>query len=185
MEVEREVMDLHRALLMRDRVGAIYEGRVTSLVGSGVFVNVDDPFIDVLVRMESLGPDSYALDDEALRIIGQRSGDRIALGDSMMVIIEDVSILRRTVYGKRMLAPDERLTQKRERKVKRSGETMPLPEPGRGKGPKGPKGTKASKPFKGKKVSKPPKAAKGPKGPKVKNAQKSKKVKKSKKGKKG
>jgi ribonuclease R len=188
MEVEREVMDLHRALLMRDKVGSIYEGRVTSLVGSGVFVNVDDPFIDVLVRMESLGPDSYALDDEALRIIGQRSGDRIALGDPMMVIIEDVSILRRTIYGRRMLAPDERLEQKRDRKVKRSGETMPE---GRGKGAKGPgaaksgKGAKSAKPFKGKKVSKPPKAAKGPKGPKVKNAQKTKKVKKSKKGKRG
>ena len=78
-----------------------------------------------------------------------------------------MSILRRTVYGKRMLAPDDRLEQKRERKVRRSGETMPSPEAGRGKGTKGPKGTKAfkggkgDKPFKGKKVSKPPKAAKG------------------------
>jgi ribonuclease R len=178
-------MDLYRALFMRDKVGAIYEGRVTSLVGSGVFVNVDDPFVDVLVRMESLGPDSYALDDEALRIVGQRSGDRIALGDTMMVVVDDVSILRRTVYGRRMLAPDERLEQKRERKVKRSGETMPLPEAGRGKGTRSPKVGKASKPFKGKKVSKPPKAAKGAKGPKVKNAQKAKKAKKGKKSKKG
>ncbi|MEO5731831.1 MAG: RNB domain-containing ribonuclease, partial [Byssovorax sp.] len=181
MDIEREVMDLHRALLMRDRVGAIYEGRVTGLVGSGVFVNVDDPFIDVLVRMESLGPDSYALDDEALRVIGQRSGDRIALGDPMMVVIEDVSILRRTVYGRRMVSPEERLEKKRERKVKRSGETMGAT--GKGKGLKGPNGFKVPKgvKLKGAKVSK---AKKAPKGPKVKNAQKTKKVKKTK-GKRG
>lgn len=170
MEVEREVMDLHRALLMRDRVGEIYEGRVTSLVGSGVFVNVDDPFIDVLVRMESLGPDSYALDDEALRIVGQRSGERIALGDPMMVVIEDVSILRRTIYGRRMIGPDERLEKKRERKVKRSAETMPLG--GGGKGLKGPKGQKVSK---GKNVQKTKKVKPG----------KAKKAKKAKKGKRG
>ena len=181
MDIEREVMDLHRALLMRDRVGAIYEGRVTGLVGSGVFVNVDDPFIDVLVRMESLGPDSYALDDEALRVIGQRSGDRIALGDPMMVIIEDVSILRRTVYGRRLVSPEERLEKKRERKVKRSGETMGAT--GKGKGLKGPNGFKVPKgvKLKGAKVSR---AKKAPKGPKVKNAQKTKKLKKTK-GKRG
>ena len=170
MDVEREVMDLHRALLMRDRVGAIYEGRVTGLVGSGVFVNVDDPFIDVLVRMESLGPDSYALDDEALRVIGQRSGDRIALGDPMMVVIEDVSILRRTVYGRRMIGPEERLEKKRERKVKRSAETIPLG--GKGKGVKGPKGQKVSK---GKNVQKAKKV-------KPAKAKKAKKTKKSKRG---
>jgi ribonuclease R len=144
MDVEREVVDLYRALFMRSRVGAIYEGTVTGMVGSGVFVNVDDPFIDVLVRMEALGNDSYALDDEGLRVIGQRSGDRIALGDAMMVVIEDVSILRRTVYGRRMIAPDEREEKKRERKVKRRGETAAPPrgkKPERGKKGKAPKGS--------------------------------------------
>jgi ribonuclease R len=122
MDIEREVVDLHRALLMRTRLGEIHEGTVLGLVGTGVFVNVGDPFIDVLVRMESLGPDSYGLDDEGLRVIGQRSGDRIALGDPMLVQIEDVSILRRTVYGRRLVEEEEE--QKRKpRRVKRSGAT--------------------------------------------------------------
>jgi ribonuclease R len=120
MEVEREVVDLHRALLMQSHLGRIFEGTVTSLVGSGVFVNVDDPFVDVLVRLESLGPDRYELDDERLRVIGARSGDRIALGDRMMVAIEDVSILRRTVYGRR-LPPDEQPERRRpKREVKKT-----------------------------------------------------------------
>src|SRR4029453_6554265 len=34
MEIEREVVDLDRALMMRGRIGAIYEGVVTALVGS-------------------------------------------------------------------------------------------------------------------------------------------------------
>ena len=132
MEIEREVVDLHRALLMRSRVGAIFEGTVTGLVGTGVFVNVDDPFIDVLVRMESLGADRYELDDERLRVIGARSGDRIALGDRMRVQIEDVSVLRRTVYGRRLHEADERREKRPRREVKRTGSTGKGPQPGAG-----------------------------------------------------
>lgn len=125
MDIEREVVDLHRALLMRSHLGRIYEGTVTSLVGSGVFVNLDDPFVDVLVRMESLGPDRYELDDEKLRVIGVRSGDRIALGDRMRVEIEDVSVLRRTVYGKRVAGTEDGPAEKRraKREVKKTKST--------------------------------------------------------------
>jgi ribonuclease R len=127
MEVEREIVDLHRALLMQSHLGRVYEGTVTGMVGTGVFVSVDQPFVDVLVRMESLGPDRYELDDEKLRVIGARSGDRIAIGDTMRVQIEDVSILRRTVYGKRM-APSEQPDEaegpvRAKRKVRRTGVT--------------------------------------------------------------
>jgi ribonuclease R len=124
MVIEREVVDLYRALYMRDHIGQILEGTVTGIVGTGVFVNVDEPFVDVLVRMESLGPDRYEIDDENLRVIGVTSGDRIALGDRMMVVIDDVSILRRTVYGRRMLDPEERREKKRtKREVKRTAKT--------------------------------------------------------------
>ncbi|MEJ7734137.1 MAG: VacB/RNase II family 3'-5' exoribonuclease, partial [Polyangiaceae bacterium] len=47
MDVEREVVDLYRCLLMRSHIGAFYEGTVTALVGSGLFVNIDEPFVDV------------------------------------------------------------------------------------------------------------------------------------------
>jgi ribonuclease R len=141
MEIEREVVDLHRALLMRSHIGRIYEGTVTSLVGTGVFVNLDDPFVDVLVRMESLGADRYELDDERLRVVGTRSGDRIALGDKLLLEIEDVSVLRRTVYGRRIVDPDarpsvpgEKTPEKRpKRQVKRSGETVNRGKADRGK----------------------------------------------------
>jgi ribonuclease R len=135
MEVEREVVDLHRALFMRNRVGEILEGTVTGLVGSGVFVQIDDPFIDVLVKTEALGKDDYEIDDEGLRMVGRRSGDRIALGDAMLLEIEDVAILRRTVYGRRIASPDaERPKKRRESKGKRERPTKQKKQaPPRGK----------------------------------------------------
>jgi len=105
MEIEREVVDLYRALLMREHIGETLEGGVTALVGSGVFVALDDPFVEVLVRFEGMGPDRYELAEDELSVVGSRSGDAISLGDRMTVIIEDVAILRRTVYARRVV-PD-------------------------------------------------------------------------------
>ncbi|MGZ5970570.1 MAG: RNB domain-containing ribonuclease, partial [Polyangiales bacterium] len=102
MDVEREVVDLHRALLMRSHINETFEGAVSALVGSGAFVAIDAPYVDVLVRYESMGNEPYELDDEGLAAIGQRSGDTIRLGDRMAVRIEDVSIERRTVFGTRL-----------------------------------------------------------------------------------
>jgi ribonuclease R len=99
MEVEREVVDLYRALYMRGRLGETFEGTVTGVVGSGCFVTLDDPFVEVLVSAEAMGRDAYVLDDERLRFVGQRSGDTLGLGDRAVVTVEDVSLLRRTVYA--------------------------------------------------------------------------------------
>jgi ribonuclease R len=105
MRVERDVVDLYRALFMRDSVGDMFAGTISSIVGSGIFVTLEDPFVDVLVRSESLGGDAFAADDDGLAMIGVRSGERLGLGDSMMVQIEDVSIARRTIYGRRVVLP--------------------------------------------------------------------------------
>jgi ribonuclease R len=101
MEVERAIVDLYRTFLMKDHVGERFEGTVTAVVGSGIFVQLDSPFVDVLVRLEDLGGDNWEVDDDALRVIAPRSGDVVALGDRLVVEITDAAILRRTVYAKR------------------------------------------------------------------------------------
>jgi ribonuclease R len=103
MDVEREVVDLYRTLLMRDRLGDTLEGTVTALVGSGVYVSLDSPFVDVLVRFEGLGPDRYEASEDEISVVGVRSGDTISLGDRMLVTIEDVAVLRRTTYARRVV----------------------------------------------------------------------------------
>ena len=70
------------------------------------------------------------IDDERLRVIGTRSGDRIALGDRMRVTVDDVSVLRRTVYGRRVVEAEEARAKRPKREVKRTGKTA-----GRGKAP--------------------------------------------------
>jgi ribonuclease R len=103
MDVEREVVDLYRAVLMRDHIGEEYEGTVTGVIGTGVFVALDAPFVDVLVRLEGLGSDRYEFAESDLSIIGSQSGESITLGDRMRVRVDDVSILRRQITASRVI----------------------------------------------------------------------------------
>jgi ribonuclease R len=114
MEVEREVVDLYRAVLMQTRIGQRFEGTVTALVGSGIFVALDAPFVDVLVRFEDCGQERFELDDEGLRAVAKRSGEAIQLGDRMTLDVIDVSILRRAVYGKRVVGEEDLASKRRD-----------------------------------------------------------------------
>ena len=102
LQAEREVVDVYRCLLMQDKIGQVYEARVSGMAGSGFYAQIDEPFVDVLVRFESMGPDRYVASDDGLSMVGQRSQDRITLGDRLTLVIEDVGLARRTVFGRRV-----------------------------------------------------------------------------------
>ena len=124
VDVEREVLDLYRCLFMRDKVGEIYEGVVTGLSGSGLFVSLEAPFVDVMIRLEALGPDHYQVTEDELGVVGTRSGDTVRLGDRVTLRIDDVAVLRRTVYGARQYVDEE------PRRSRRRGSGGPGPKKG-------------------------------------------------------
>src|SRR4029077_6307968 len=97
MEVEREGIDLYRAFFLRDRIGDVFEGVISGVAGFGVFVVVDDPFVEGLVRVEALSDDYYVFDEPSCRLVGRRSGRTFALGDSVKVEVQSVSVVRRKV----------------------------------------------------------------------------------------
>jgi ribonuclease R len=97
MEVEREVIDLYRAFFLRDRIGDVFDGTISGVMGFGVFVVIDDPFVEGLVRMEALSDDYYVFDEPACRLVGRRSGRAFALGDTIKVEVQSVSVVRRKI----------------------------------------------------------------------------------------
>lgn len=108
MQVERDVVDLYGALLMRDSVGDRFTGTVTGIVGSGVFVTLEEPFVSVLVKMDALGQEEYEADEDGFAVSGKRSGDRVSLGDVVQVEVIEVSLERRMTYARRIATTSER-----------------------------------------------------------------------------
>lgn len=107
MEVEREVLDLYRALYMMRHLGDTFEATVTGLAGAGLYAAIDEPFCDVFVPYEALGLGPTSLDDDEIAVIGERSKQRILLGDRITVTVVDVALLRRQVQAKRTSEGDE------------------------------------------------------------------------------
>jgi ribonuclease R len=98
MEVEREVVNLYRAYFLRDRVGDVFDGTISGVASFGVFVTVDDPFVEGLVRVDYLVPDDYYIfDDVALRMVGRRTGRAFSLGDRVRVEVVSASVARRKI----------------------------------------------------------------------------------------
>ncbi len=139
MEVERAIVDLYRTFMMKDHIGERFEGTVTAVVGSGLFVQLDKPFVDVMVRLEDLGQDRYEVDDDALRVVATRSGDVVALGDRLLVEIIDAAILRRTVYARRVGGEGDGKRRPPRRDMPQLGKGQPKGRPGQ-KGRPGDKG---------------------------------------------
>ncbi|MES1204499.1 MAG: ribonuclease R [Pseudomonadota bacterium] len=97
MQAEREVVDIYRAYFMRDRIGDVFEGTISGVMGFGVFVVVDQPFIEGLVRVEALSDDYYLFDEMTARLVGRRSGRTFALGDTVKIEVQSVSVVRRKI----------------------------------------------------------------------------------------
>lgn len=99
MTIERECVAIHRAILMKDRVGDVLSGRVSGVTESMVFVHADAPFVEVKLPVERLTGDRYELDRMGVRLVGVKTKRTFALGDAIMVRIEEVSVERREIVG--------------------------------------------------------------------------------------
>jgi ribonuclease R len=99
MAIEREVVDLYGAYLLRDQVGETFDATISGVTEHGFYSTLDRPFVDVLCRTASLPIDQYQLDPHGVRLQALRSGRSYALGDRVRLRIEDVSIAQRKVLA--------------------------------------------------------------------------------------
>jgi len=100
ISAERDTKALFAAAYMRARIGDRFEGTVTGAVASGVFVGLDDPPVDGMIRRATVERDTrepYAVDDLGARMVGQKSGRAISVGDRVVVELVDASISRRQI----------------------------------------------------------------------------------------
>jgi len=99
MQVEREVIDVYRCILIKDRVGDEFEATVSGVAPHGIYCQFDDPFVEALCHVTALGNDFYELDKHGLRLVGRRSGASYGLGDRVTVRLESVNVTERAVLA--------------------------------------------------------------------------------------
>ena len=84
-EASRDVENWLKTYYMRDKVGEVFGGRISGMANFGLFVTLDDIYIEGLVHISDLGEDYFNYRPEVMRIEGERSGIRFEMGDRVVV----------------------------------------------------------------------------------------------------
>ena len=94
-DASRDVENWLKCYYMRDHVGGTFSGTITGVVPFGLFVTLDDYFVDGLVHISELGRDYFQYDDARHMLLGDRTGMRYRLADRMTVKLVRVDIEQR------------------------------------------------------------------------------------------
>jgi ribonuclease R len=87
---ERDVLQWKKVRFLARRVGDTFTGRITGVQPFGLFVQLDDLYVDGLAPIRTLVDDYYRFDDEGHRLVGESHGRIFRLADPVEVLLVGV-----------------------------------------------------------------------------------------------
>ncbi|MBN2854609.1 MAG: ribonuclease R [Halothiobacillaceae bacterium] len=96
-EATRDATDWLKCEFMLDKVGEVFAGRVSSVLGFGLFIELKDFFVEGLLHITALTKDYYHFDPATLSLRGERSGRVYALNDEIRVRVARVDLDERKI----------------------------------------------------------------------------------------
>jgi len=94
-DAERELMEWKKIKFMQDRIGDEFAALIVSVTKYGLFVELEDMFIEGLVPLDSLAGDRFTYRENTREIIGERTRKRYSLGDRVKVILDRIDRMQR------------------------------------------------------------------------------------------
>jgi ribonuclease R len=85
MAAERETIDRLIAHHLADRIGSTFDGRISGVTRSGLFVKLRETGADGFIPAATIGADYYAYDEALQALVGQATGESYRLGDVVEV----------------------------------------------------------------------------------------------------
>lgn len=97
MEAEREILDRYRVRFMKERIGEVFKGVISGVTAFGFFVELQDIFVEGLVRVTSLYDDYYQYHEKRYCLVGERTHQTFRIGDEVVVRVDRVDVERRHI----------------------------------------------------------------------------------------
>ncbi len=91
-EATRDVVNWLKCYYMQDKLGEEFEGVISAVVSFGIFVALNDVFVEGLVHVSDLGRDYFHYDAARHQMLGERTGQRYRLGDTVRVRVARVDL---------------------------------------------------------------------------------------------
>jgi ribonuclease R len=77
---------------MREHLGEEFAGTVTAVTGFGLFVTLDELYVEGLVHITELGGEYFRFDEARQELRGERTGVRYMVGTRMRVQVSRVDL---------------------------------------------------------------------------------------------
>jgi len=94
VDAERELIEWKKSRFLEQRLGEEFEGRVTSVIEAGMFVELKDLYIEGFVPVDSFLEETFRFQERARALIGARSKTEYHLGDQVRVRVDRVNFER-------------------------------------------------------------------------------------------
>jgi ribonuclease R len=96
-EASRDVESWLKCQYMRGHLGEDYDGTVSSVTNFGIFVTLNDWYVDGLVHVTELGDEYFRFDEARQELRGERTGMRYAIGSPVRVQVSRVNLDARQI----------------------------------------------------------------------------------------
>jgi ribonuclease R len=113
-DAERELVEWKKVKFMSERLGEDFEGLIISTAKYGLFVELNELFIEGLVPIATLPGDLYAYHENVRKIVGKRTRREFSIGDKVRVVLDRVDdVERKLQFSLLEEAPAPRRKKKR------------------------------------------------------------------------
>jgi ribonuclease R len=119
VDAERDSVALKKVEFMEQRLGEAFNGTISGVTAFGLFVLLDEYFVEGLVHVSWLTDDYYIFVEEQFALIGERTRRRFQLGDRLRVQVTGVSREERKI--------DFQLIEEEEKPRRRGGRRRDRP----------------------------------------------------------
>src|SRR5579859_4478102 len=113
-DAERELMEWKKIKFMQDRIGDEFAALIVSVTKYGLFVELEDMFIEGLVPLDSLAGDRFTYRENTREIIGERTRKKYSLGDRVKVLLDRIDRVQRKLQF--ALVEEEKVKPQRSRR---------------------------------------------------------------------
>jgi len=119
-DASRDVMAWLKAEYMLDKVGETFSGIISTVTSFGLFVELNDIYVEGLVHVTALKSDYYHFDATRHMMTGENSGKNYRLGDPIEIVVARVDLDDRKID---FVLPDtgeeERAPRKKKKKSRK------------------------------------------------------------------
>lgn len=91
-EATRDVTNWLKCYYMQDKIGESFEGTVSGVTSFGLFIALDDIYVEGLLHVTELGNDYFNFDKARHAMVGERTGVQYRLGDRLRVKVSRVDL---------------------------------------------------------------------------------------------